>query len=162
MAGMFSGFSKRTVPRYEKLYFEPNQYIVEISECKFIEGENDPVFIVQAKVLAKMKDTGEPPELGDKPSWVVPVRGKKEIWQTTLLQFLCSYMDCEPEEYDDDEWENIITSVFENNEWKGEVMKLKTKTVETKTGGDFTKHIWQGEPQDKDWDNYDLVMDFED
>ena len=161
MAGMFSGVSKTEISRGygERVYFEPNDYIVEISECKMIESDGKKALIIEAEILTKKRDTGIKPNLGDKAAYFISMKpGKKEtsIWHNNLMSFMCSVYECEPDEYDDDMWEEMIEGAFEGNNLKGEVLKLTTNMNEA---GTYTRHYWNGEPSEKDWDDYELVVE---
>lgn len=156
--GMFSGASKTQISKFaDRNYFDPNEYIVEILECKIIESNDKKSMIVEAVVLAKKHKSG--PALGSTAAYFIAMKnGSKErsIWMNNLMSFMCAFYGCETEDYDDDEWEDMIEGAFEGNNLKGEVHKLKTSMNEA---GTYTKHFWLGEPSDKDWDNYEFVLD---
>lgn len=159
--GMFSGASKAQVSGKfnEATYFKPNEYIVELVECKKINASGLDMLIISAKVLAKKVDDGESPNVGETASYFIKMEGgaqKRSIWMNNMMSFLCSFLDTEPDEYDDEEWEEIGEQVFEHNAWKGELHKLKCVMNDA---GTYTKHFWQGEPNDSDWEEYDLVLD---
>jgi len=158
--GMFSKLSEVQVRNYEKLYFEPNSYIVEIKECKIVESDNnDDMLIISAKVLAKKKDTGIRPELEDTAAQCIPMRGQASIWKTNMMEFICAVTGDEIDDHDDREWEDIAADIFEDNSLKGEITKLRTYSKETKKGGEFTHHIWEGPPSNKDWNRYEIVVE---
>lgn len=154
--GMFSKLSEVKISKYEKLYFDPNEYIIEIIECKKISSDNGDFLIVSGKILAKKTANG--PELGETASWVQGMNGLPDIWKRALMEFLCGVLVAEVDDYTDEEWENAVADIFENDGLKNEITILKTVHKETKKGTDFTKHIWKGPPSESDWNKYEFVL----
>ena len=153
--GMFSGLSKVQIKGYgDTQYFEPNKYIVEIMELKQITSRKGITMIVgNAKVLAKMNPSVEGPQTGEIGTWTIKITGvEPEIWKSNWIEFLCAvYGGCDPDEYDDDQWEDASEQALEHGSLEGEVLRLETFMNEKQT---YTVHKWYPEPTEKQWNDY--------
>lgn len=89
MPGIFKGKSMKDAGQATEggLYFPPgDRFIVEIQKCRdFVSRDGQPYFIVEAKVLhAENKKLN----VGQVPSWMVPVPGKDSMGLKNINTFL--------------------------------------------------------------------------
>lgn len=129
-------------------FFQPGSFIVEITNCKFIQGYKGDSFVIESRVLAAQSEHKDAPAVGQLAAQVWNATGKKrDIARSTWLGFLCAVIDKKKDDLSGEQWRDLSGKVIDDNALKGTKMALDvfTKKMQS-TGNDFTHHKWIGVP----------------
>lgn len=133
-------------------YFAPGQFLVELTNCKYNEGQKT-AYIIEGKVLGARNTGPEAPAVGEHAAHIIVASGDKTRQQMALrdvIGFMCSIFDLEPGDKSDEEWFDLAVTVFEDNELAGTVALLECHEITTKNDRPFTIHTWRGIASDAD------------
>jgi len=124
------------------VYFLPGLYEVEIQKVHtLVSRKREDLFIVEAKILESNNPDRAP---GSSASWLVNFKQDAALGNIKGFIAACNGIDPADEvrvndEVDEDVCEYVVS---EENPLAGTRVKLEAVMKKTKSGGDFTLHIW--------------------
>ena len=125
-------------------YFTPGEYLVEVLNTKSNQGgyKGDSI-ILEFEVLGSEGEEAAP--AGEHRDHVLIIGGadkqRSDSGLGDFMAFLCVCFGVDsPKSLSKEEWDELATSVIQDNALKGEVLRLSCFMTKTKKEKDFTVH----------------------
>lgn len=152
MGNFFKGISQNKGEQFEKIYFYPGEYLVEIQQVKFWEApigsKSGDQIIISSKILAVRNGCEQSPEVGQVATQHIRTSNDPYGYeQIAWINFMKSNFGEVTADWTDKDWSDQTENITgEHQPLSGKVLYLRVNSATTKTGTEISKHHWQGEP----------------